>query len=664
MAIAEMSKLRLFGISYEKQRLLDALSRTGAVQIKSIDRESDTAEISTVETAEKAHAILSQKIAEYASAADFIADTVAEMERKDRSAERLRDYQFLTHQEFDEILFQEEELRLTASQVNQLRGEQSERESERNRLLNEIGQLKAFSGVRIPFSRIKDTKHAVLALGTISAEGFRGIKSFVESLELTCLETCGSTSQGGFVVFLASHRTESDRLLAKLSELGFVKCPFAFSVTVDERTRELTEKIQELDRADQELRKQVYAYKNRWSALKILIDRLSFELEKIDSSDQFRTTRTTFELEAYVPKECQEAVREAVDGVTEAAYYEFTEPQDTDNPPTLMKNNKVVRQFEFITNMYSVPNYRELDPNTIMSIFFMLFFGLIMADIGYGLILFGGCLFLAMRNRRDTGSRRLLYILAFGGVTTMIFGLLFGSFFGFTHEQASWIPASVMPDPQAESEKFLLYCLAAGVIQIMVGFILKGIQLIRQGDALGGLFEGFTWAVFFIGLLLAAVSLFGETIGVQAPQSLLWIGAGICGVTVLIEIFTAGRKSRGFGKFTKGFGAVYGIINYFSDILSYARLFGLMLSGAIIGNIVSEMSLDMIAGGGFGSIAGILVLLIGHAFNLAMGVLGAYIHDSRLQYIEFFSRFYEGEGELFRPLGSQYEYVQLVPEKN
>ena len=141
------------------------------------------------------------------------------------------------------------------------------------------------------------------------------------------------------------------------------------------------------------------------------------------------------------------------------------------------------------------------------------------------------------------------------------------------------------------------------------------------------------------------------------------IGAVLCCLVLLIEIFAAGRNSKGFGKFTKGFGALYGVINFFSDILSYARLFGLMLSGAIIGNIVSDMALGMFAGGGMGIVAGALVMLIGHAFNLAMGVLGAYIHDSRLQYIEFFSRFYEGEGELFTPLGSQFEYIQLVRQR-
>ena len=661
MAIAEMSKLRLFGISYEKQKLLNELSRTGAVQIKEIER--DVPEESNTEIADTAHTVLSQKLVDYAQAADFIKDVAAEVDRRDRQAERLPAYQFVTYDEFASILTKEEELRMVVSQVTGLREEKAEHDAERNKLQNLLQQVRIYANIDVTISRIRDTRHTFLTLGTISSEGYRGLKSYVDTLELTYLETCGMTPQGGYVVFLAAHRSEGEALAGKLSELGFSKCPFDFNLTVSEKLNEIGERIRELNEADRLIRKQVYAYKSRWSDLKILIDRLTFELEKIDSAKNFRTTRTTFELEAYVPKANQEQVKEAIDGVTEAAYYEFLQPNEADNPPTLMRNNKVTRQFEFITNMYSVPNYRELDPNTVMSIFFMLFFGLIMADIGYGIVLLVGCLFLAGRNKRDTGSRRLLYILAFGGAFTILFGLLFGSFFGFTNEQFSWLPKSVMPDPQNESQKFLLYCLAVGVVQIMVGFILKGIQLARRGDFWGGVFEGFTWALFFVGLLFAAAYLFADTLGIQVPETMMLIGAVLCCLVLLIEIFAAGRNSKGFGKFTKGFGALYGVINFFSDILSYARLFGLMLSGAIIGNIVSDMALGMFAGGGMGIVAGALVMLIGHAFNLAMGVLGAYIHDSRLQYIEFFSRFYEGEGELFTPLGSQFEYVQLVRQR-
>ncbi|MBP5193578.1 MAG: hypothetical protein J6126_02475, partial [Clostridia bacterium] len=159
----------------------------------------------------------------------------------------------------------------------------------------------------------------------------------------------------------------------------------------------------------------------------------------------------------------------------------------------------------------------------------------------------------------------------------------------------------------------------------------------------------------FLGGLLAVVLGFTD----EFNMGYLVLPGGItCGASLLVAAVTAGMHERGFGKFTKGFGAVYGIINYFSDILSYSRLYGLMLSGAIIAQIVADNSWSLLTSGNVAFIIiGVVVMVVGHAFNLAMGLLGAYIHDARLQYIEFFSRFYSGEGELFRPLGGEHKYV-------
>ena len=137
------------------------------------------------------------------------------------------------------------------------------------------------------------------------------------------------------------------------------------------------------------------------------------------------------------------------------------------------------------------------------------------------------------------------------------------------------------------------------------------------------------------------------------------------GASLLIVVFTAGRKEKFFGKIVKGFGTVYGIINYASDILSYARVYGLMLSGAVIAQIISSYSVDFIASGNIGLIAlAVLLMVVGHTFNIVIGLLGAYIHDARLQYVEFYGRFFEGEGELFSPLGSKHKYIYLLtPQK-
>ena len=194
--------------------------------------------------------------------------------------------------------------------------------------------------------------------------------------------------------------------------------------------------------------------------------------------------------------------------------------------------------------------------------------------------------------------------------------------------------------------------------QIFVGYICRAVQCWRRGDVWGGIFDGVVWAIFSVGVCLAIIGFIEES---NLP-ALRKIGGITAGVSLLVAMLTAGRKEKFFGKLTKGFGAAYGVINYASDILSYARLYGLLLSGAVIANIVSSYAMGFITdGNAIVAVLGVLLMIAGHIFNLAMSLLGAYIHDARLQYVEFFGRFFEGEGELFTPLGSTQKYVYLLP---
>jgi V/A-type H+-transporting ATPase subunit I len=357
----------------------------------------------------------------------------------------------------------------------------------------------------------------------------------------------------------------------------------------------------------------------------------------------------------------EEQVGAAISEVSGAVYYEFSQPSKDEMPPTLMRNKPLVNSFETITNMYSPPNARELDPTIIMSIFYSLFLGFIMADIGYGLLMLlgGGAIWLKTRNR-PTGITGIAGVFAVGGIFAIIWGFLFNSLFGI---QISGMN-TIMPDAQKDMWSLagihvpavLVISMVIGTVQLCAGYICRAIQCWRRGQIIDGLCDGVTWAVFSVGAALAIVGFVEE-----ANLSILaTVGGILAAVGLVAAILTAGRKEKFFGKFTKGFGAAYGVINYASDILSYARLYGLMLSGAVIAQIVSQYGVQFILSGNVAfAILGVLLMLVGHAFNLAMSLLGAYIHDARLQYVEFYGRFYEGEGQLFAPLGSKHKYVYV-----
>ena len=276
------------------------------------------------------------------------------------------------------------------------------------------------------------------------------------------------------------------------------------------------------------------------------------------------------------------------------------------------------------------------------------------------MFLVGGWLWLKNR-ARPTGMSRLAGAFSIGGIFAILWGLLFNSLFGF-----AILPNTVMPNPQTDMwslagiavPSVLIISMELGVLQIFTGYLCRAWQSWRKGDIFGGICDGVFWACFSVGVGLAIVGFVEE-----ANIPILGTVGGItAGVSLVLAMVTAGRSEKFFGKFTKGFGAAYGVINYASDILSYARLYGLMLSGAVIGQIIATYAGGFIVSGNILlAVLGVLLLIIGHAFNLVMNLLGAYIHDARLQYVEFYGRFFQGEGELFTPLGSRQKYVYLLP---
>ena len=282
--------------------------------------------------------------------------------------------------------------------------------------------------------------------------------------------------------------------------------------------------------------------------------------------------------------------------------------------------------------------------------------------MGYGIMMMLGGGFLLYKNRRASMIKSLGGVFAVGGIFTLIWGFLFNSFFGF-----ALLPFKVMPDLQGAQMSWslagirvpalLIVSMIIGVVQLGAGYVCKAVQCWRRGQIADGIFDGLVWAVFSVGVELAIVGFVEEF-----NLSILRLAGGItAGVSLLTAVLTAGRKEKLLGKFTKGFGSAYGVINYASDILSYARLYGLMLAGAVIADIISSNSVSLItSGNAMFIVLGIVIMVIGHVFNLAIGLLGAYIHDARLQYVEFYGRFYEGEGNLFTPLGSNHKYVSVL----
>ena len=664
MSIVKMSKIKLMGVNAYKESILNALYKTGCVELSETEEFADTVRVP--QNAEEQE--ISRKYAVLVKTAEFFSVSAERSKGKPYTKDLPADKNyFIPIEDFIRAEKKAGAAFKTAEFIERAEQALAEIRAERVKTSNVIAQLAPYLGVKEKLSDFKNTKTVAVFLGTIKKEN---VGALAESLSDTAEAQLDVLSEENLsVVAVYAHFSAERAVSQALSAAGFTACPFSFDKTAKAETEELSSALIALNKKEEEVYESVCKRAGELKDVRILCDYYAFILEKIKCANGFSCTGKTFILEGFLPTDSIPQVENAVRKVTGAVITEFSEPEKGEKVPTLLKNSFPVRQAEFITDMYSTPEYREIDPNKSVFFFFMLFMGLIMADIGYGLIMIAAGLALACRIKTDNGARKLWFNVAMGGVFAIAFGILFNSLFGF-----SVLPFTLLPSPvPSENNPFglmtiLLGCLALGVLQIAFGYFMKALNNFKQGDIAGGIFEGLTWVLFFIGFIFAA---FNFLIGYLMPE--LTLDAGVksffdaatmpglitVAVTVTLAAITAGRKEKGFGKITKGFGAVYGLINIFSDVLSYARLFGLMLSGMIIAQTFNDIGMGMF-GSPVGYAIGGLIMLIGHTFNLAMGVLGAYIHDSRLQYIEYFGKFYTGEGDKFRPIGSDLKYVYVT----
>ena len=654
MAIANICKLNLVAMAYDKDKILNALQRTNAVEIKS----HKETEYATVPTSND------EELRAYLTAIESALSVLtAETERyeKLRGIKSVKEPDLeVRYSEFMSAKDRKEEIDAVVKEINRFIDEKQVLKATLQKGEKLLSQLAVYSGLKTPFSCYSDTRSSRIRLGVIPINAKQALETAFSSIELADYEILNETEKE-LLLCVVFHKSAIKETEEALSLLGFSATTYASDETGEEKFQTAKTEVENTKRALEENADKFYALKDKIKPLKIYYDYLLFALEKEELSNKLLKTERTFLLEAFVPEDEEEKIRTAIENVTDTVFMEFSPLSENEDAPTLLRNNRLVENFEGITNTYSAPNYREFDPNTVMAFFYSLFMGFIIGDAGYGVLMLGvGWYLWYQKRKKPTGMSRLAAVFAVGGVFALLWGALFNSFFGFTV-----LPYTVMPNPQTDQwsllginvPSVLLISLEVGIVQLLVGYLCKAVQEWRRGRFWDGVFDGVVWAIFSVGVGLAIVGFID-----QANLPILGtIGGIIAGVSLLVAMVTAGRHEKFFGKITKGFGTAYGIINYASDILSYARLYGLMLSGAVIAQIVSTYGGQFVASGQIPMIVlGVVLFVVGHGFNLIMNLLGAYIHDARLQYVEFYGRFYEGEGRLFKSLGSSRKYTSLV----
>lgn len=331
--------------------------------------------------------------------------------------------------------------------------------------------------------------------------------------------------------------------------------------------------------------------------------------------------------------------------------------------PTALKNSKLVTPFESITNSFSVPNNKEADPNSVMSIWYWLFFGIMFADIGYGIILLIGTLVL-LKFKKPRGSfKQLLQVFMYSSISTIIFGFVTGSLFGMDLIDIFPGLPNIFISAVKKPMIVLIASLVLGAFHLITALVFKSVKMIKEKDVLGALAEAVSWILIMLFGMIYIV----DFLGVLWPSNAIvgYVSLGFILLGAAFIIFLSGRKAKNvLGYLGKSFGGVYSVTSYISDVLSYSRLLALMLSSAVIGSTMNLLA-GMVSGAlwGVGIIFSIVIIIVGHVFNFALSLLSAYVHGGRLQYLEFFGKFYEGGGIAFEPLAYELQYINEIEKE-
>ncbi len=511
--------------------------------------------------------------------------------------------------------------------------------------------LLPYKNLSVSQSRLETLRFTTVTLGYYLKTNEEAFVGHMDTLGAFS-ETLSSDDDYNYVAILVD-KEQNEQLLSILDSMDF---KFAKKMSSEKTNEEL---ISEFNKEMTELQAQMdrittyfESSANELGALKLLYDQLLSEETRLQIS--FLSTDTTLYIEGWVRSDQVDQLSDVLNKKDIAFELEARDPLPDEPVPTAMKNNRFVKPFEYITNQFSTPSAYEVDPNPSMSIWYWLIFGIMMGDVGYGIVmvlLFGA----ALKFGKFKGAMKdLINVFFYTGFSAIGAGLVFGSMFGAT----LYTP---LLEPINDPIPMLIISLIIGVIHVMHGLIIKLINSYRQKDIAGGLNDAGSWLFILMGLSLLISAMF-LPMDALVKNILMYTSYGFMGLGVLLIVVLNGRDQKSIvGKMVSAFTGLYNSTGYLSDILSYSRILALALSSAVIAytmNLLADMvwhSMPVI-----GILFGILVYIVGHVFNFIMGMLSAYVHAGRLQYLEFYGKFFEGGGYLFEPLQLQLKYVYQV----
>ncbi len=634
--ITKMKRLRVMAMASRKEELLKGLLHLGCVEISEPDERLADPEWS---------ALLRREASDLTRTKSELADANAALEALKRYAPA-KEGLFIRRRDVSEHEFLSsktvETAKAASDEINGLLRTLTRLQNERNRLEARKAALLPWESLDMPLEDA-GTEHVIFRLET--CPGGTDLAAVRTALGELCAEVYEvSAGREQTCALLMFHRADEEAVQDALRPYNFSVTAFpGVTGTAAENIAGLDRQLAENQSAQDNAALDLSQRGDSRDALRLYADRLNAELCREENAGRLMTDGTVIFFEGWAPEENMQPVRSFLD--SHGCAWDEEEPGPDDRPPVSLKSNWLTRPLNMVTEMYSLPDYHNVDPNPLMAPFFILFYGIMMADMGYGALMILAGLLVTSRYKPKGTAGHLFGLLTLCGVSTFVMGAITGGFFGDFLTQAVKLTTGgdfTLPalfTPLNDTLMILVGAMCLGFVQILTGMAISFAIKLRRGQVMEAVWEEVTWWVVFAGLGLMIANI--------TPIVLI-----IGGVMVIAGPIVTGE---GFGKVTGIFGSLYNhVTGYFGDILSYSRLMALMLAGSVIAQVFN--TLGAIPGN---IIVFLIISLAGNTLNFALNLLGCYVHDLRLQCLEYFGKFYEDGGRPFRPLAINAKYVDI-----
>lgn len=649
--IVKMNKITMLGIESQREALVDSLMKFGAVEISTEDA-GQYEELAQNPNVQQELSDIGNKISDVRMALESL--------KKYCPAKKalLSGRREMTDAEFAGILENRDSIWDAVKTINDAEGRLARLKTEENRISNLRSSLIPWSDYEIPLDMTGTRRTAIIPGTAPAGSDWDQITNELDEVSPYCLLSLVNSDKDQYYCYVIVHADSQQECLSYLKTRGFSKVSFqGLTGTARENIRKLDSCLNELSNEKDSIINQIKSMGNRREDIEALHDSLVMEQERSMANGRILLTKKAFLIKGWIPAKLAEKAKKGLESKFTVSV-EINEPGEDEETPVLLQNTGVAETGEPVLTMYSLPSSREIDPNPLLAPFFIMLFGLMLGDGGYGIIMVLLAGLILRRFKLEDSTRKFMKLLFLCGLSTIFWGAMFGSWFGIEQlaKYGIWL------NPVEQPELMLSWSLLFGIIHMYAGFGLKAANLIRKKQYIDAIFDVGFVLIFYTGFVFVLLP-FAPEVDKAAAAPFVEVGKYMFGGGALLLLLTQGRANRKiFGKITGGLSSIYNVVSFMSDVLSYSRLLALGLATGIIASIVNQMSAMFEFPIVIKLIVMAAILAVGHTINFAINALGAYVHSCRLQYLEFFGKFFTGGGQPFKPLRANTKYIAVKHE--